>query len=65
MTMTLVEELGSDTFVDGTAPGLDDTAVDLVARSRGFQSPDIGASVYVKPTKTCVLDPAGEQPRLS
>ena len=65
MTVTLVEELGADTFVYGTAPGPDGTDVDLVARSRGFQSPSIGASVYVNPTKTYVFDPAGEQPRLS
>ena len=65
MTVTLVEELGADTFVYGTAPGLDGTDVDLVARSRGFQAPAIGASVHVNPTKTYVFDPAGEQPRLS
>ena len=65
MTVSLVEELGADTFVYGTAPGLDGADVDLVARSRGFHAPAIGASVHVNPTKTYVFDPAGEQPRLS
>ena len=65
MTVSLVEELGADTFVYGTAPGLDGTDADLVARSRGFQAPTIGACVSVNPTKTYVFDPVGEQPRIS
>ena len=65
MTVALVEELGADTFVYGTAPGIDGTMIDLVARSRGFQAPAVGASVQVNPTKTYVFDTAGEQVRLS
>ena len=65
MTVSLVEELGADTFVYGTAPGIDGTMIDLVARSRGFQAPAVGASVQVNPTKTYVFDTAGEQVRLS
>jgi len=65
MTVSLVEELGADTFVYGTAPGVDGTMIDLVARSRGFEAPAIGASVHVNPMKTYVFDTAGEQVRLS
>ena len=65
MTVTLVEELGADTFVYGTAPGSDGTTIDLVARSRGFNAPAVGANVHVNPTKTYLFDSAGEQVLLS
>ena len=64
MTVTLVEELGADTYVYGnvrTAEG----GVDLVARSRGFNAPAIGSMVRVSPDRTYVFDTAGEQPRIS
>lgn len=62
MEVTLVEELGADTFVYGTTP---DGVNDLVARSRGFQSPRMGSSVSVHPEKIYVFNSQGNQERIS
>jgi multiple sugar transport system ATP-binding protein len=62
MNVTLVEELGADTFVYGTTP---DGVNDLVARSRGFQSPRVGETVHVTPERTYVFKAAGMQERIS
>ena len=64
MTVTLVEELGADTYVYGTYPS-PDGPVDLVARGQGMVAPKIGMNVKVKPERTYVFDTEGEQKRLS
>ena len=64
MTVTLVEELGADTYVYGTYPS-PDGPVDLVARGQGIAAPKIGMNVRVKPERTYVFDTEGDQLRLS
>jgi multiple sugar transport system ATP-binding protein len=64
MTVTLVEELGADTYVYGTYAG-PDGPVDLVARGQGMHAPKIGSVVKVQPTRTYVFDNEGAQVRLS
>ena len=63
MTVTLVENLGADTFVYGTYPAGDGTAVNLVVRSHAL--PRIGDTVHINPTRTYVFDTAGDRPRIS
>ena len=63
MTVTLVENLGADTFVYGTFPAADGTDTALVAR--GHALPRIGDTVKVSPTRTYVFDTAGDRPRIS
>ena len=64
MTVTLVEELGADTYVYGTYAG-PDGPVDLVARGQGMAAPKIGSVVKVQPTRTYIFDTEGDQLRLS
>ncbi len=64
MTVTLVEELGADTYVYGTYAG-PDGPVDLVARGQGMAAPKIGSVVKVNPSRTYVFDTEGAQLRLS
>lgn len=64
MTVTLVEELGADTFVYGSYAGPDGLPVDLVARSRGFAAPQIGSFARVSPDRIYVFDTQGDQPRI-
>ena len=64
MTVTLVEELGADTYVYGTYAG-PDGPVDLVARGQGMAAPKIGTVVKVSPTRIYVFDSEGAQLRLS
>ena len=64
MTVTLVEELGADTYVYGTYAG-PDGPVDLVARGQGMAAPKIGTVVKVAPQRIYVFDTAGDQVRLS
>ena len=61
MKVTLVEELGADTFVYGTTP---DGVNELVARSRGFTSPRIGDIVHLDPQRTYVFKATGPQERI-
>ena len=61
MKVTLVEELGADTFVYGTTP---DGVNELVARSRGFVSPHVGDIVHVDPQRTYVFKESGMQERI-
>jgi multiple sugar transport system ATP-binding protein len=63
MTVTLVEELGADTYVYGTYRDEQDTEVTLVAR--GHESPQLGSTVHVNPTRLYVFDAAGAKLRLS
>ncbi len=62
MTVTLVEELGADTYVYGTYAG-PDGPIDLVARGHGLHS-KIGTVVKVRPQRTYVFDVEGAQLRL-
>ncbi len=64
MTVTLVEELGADTYVYGTYAG-PDGPIDLVARGQGITAPKIGTTVKVNPSRTYVFDNEGDQTRLS
>jgi multiple sugar transport system ATP-binding protein len=65
MTVTLVEELGADTYVYGTYKAEDGTNVDLVARGQGMAAPKIGTTVKVNPQRTYIFDTEGAQLRLS
>ena len=64
MTVTLVEELGADTFVYGTAQAASGP-VDLVARARGFDAPRPGAVVRVRPERVYVFSASGDQVRIN
>ena len=64
MTVTLVEELGADTYVYGEYAGPDGSET-LVARSRPFESPKVGSTVKVRPERVYVFDTAGDQLRLN
>jgi multiple sugar transport system ATP-binding protein len=63
MTVTLVENLGSDTYIYGTCLDSKGNQVDLVARDK--VAPSLGATVRVAPTRTYAFDNAGDQQRLS
>ncbi|MGI9135630.1 MAG: ABC transporter ATP-binding protein [Candidatus Nanopelagicales bacterium] len=63
MTVTLVENLGADTFIYGTAVNDRGEAVDLVAR--GKATPALGTIVKVSPSRTYIFDAEGDQKRLS
>jgi multiple sugar transport system ATP-binding protein len=63
MAVTLVENLGADTFVYGTFTTPDGGTVDLVAR--GHATPHIGDTVKVQPTRTYVFDTEGDRPRIN
>ena len=65
MMVTLVEELGADTYVYGTFKDSDGANVDLVARGQGIVSPRIGEVVKVTPSRTYIFDSEGAQLRLS
>ena len=64
MTVTLVEELGADTYVYGSYDG-PDGSIDMVARGQGMAAPKIGDVVKVRPSRVYVFDSAGDQPRIS
>ncbi len=64
VTVTLVEELGADTYVYGTYAG-PDGPVDLVARGHEIVAPKIGDIVKVNPERVYVFEPTGDQLRLS
>ena len=64
MTVTVVEELGADTFVYGQSTGATGETVELIARDRGFRAPSIGSTVHVRPERAYVFEPTGEQKRL-
>ncbi len=63
MTVSLVENLGADTFIYGTATNDRGESVDLVAR--GKATPSIGTVVKVSPSRTYIFDAEGDQKRLS
>ena len=64
MTVTLVEELGADTFVYGDMTTSDGTTVNLVARDRSQTSPRMGDVVRVRPERTYVFHADGAQERI-
>jgi multiple sugar transport system ATP-binding protein len=64
MAVTLVEELGADTYVYGTYAG-PDGPIDLVSRGQGMHAPKIGTTVKVNPSRIYVFDAEGAQLRLS
>lgn len=63
MVVTLVENLGADTFVYGTITDGQGHETTLV--SRGKALPHIGETVKVHPTHTYVFDIEGDRPRIS
>ena len=65
MTVTLVEELGADTYVYGMYKASDGSHVDLVARGQGLAAPKIGSAIRVNPRRTYLFDSEGAQLRLS
>ena len=64
MTVTLVEELGADTFVYGEMVGADGETISLVARDRSHQAPHIGGTVNVVPERTYLFQMDGDQDRI-
>lgn len=64
MTVDLVEELGADTYVYGTA-NLKGGPAPLVARTGPFSGIKLAQTVHVVPQQTYVFDATGEQLRLS
>jgi multiple sugar transport system ATP-binding protein len=63
MNVTLVENLGSDTYIYGTCTDSKGNQIDLVARDK--VAPSIGDTVRVAPTRTYAFDTAGDQLRLN
>ena len=64
MRVTLVEELGADSYVYGEYTGPDGSLVSLVARDQSHHAPRIGDTVKVRPTTTYLFDIEGDQLRL-
>lgn len=64
MTVTLVEELGADTFVYGDMTASDGTTVNLVARDRSHAAPRMGETVQVSPERTYLFQVDGAQERV-
>ena len=64
MTVTLVEELGADTFVYGDMKTADGSTVNLVARDRSHAAPRMGETVHVAPERIYLFQTDGEQERI-
>lgn len=64
MRVTLVEELGADSYVYGEYTAPDGSLVSLVARDQSHHAPRIGDTVKVRPTTTYLFDIEGDQLRL-
>ena len=64
VTVTLVEELGADTLVYGTAQ-TKEGPVSVVARTGNHASPPIGSIVRVTPSRYYIFDADGTQARLN
>jgi len=65
MTVTLVEELGADTYIYGDMTAGDGTTINLVARDRSHQPPRIGDSARVSPERTYLFQSDGAQERIA
>lgn len=64
MTVVLVEELGPETYIDGSYTG-PAGPVELVARGQGVHAPKVGSTVKVEPKRIYVFNAEGAQTRLS
>lgn len=64
MTVTLVEELGADTFVYGDMKTADGSTINLVARDRSHAAPRMGETVHVAPERIYLFQTDGEQERI-
>ena len=64
MTVTLVEELGADTFVYGDMTAADGSTINLVARDRSHAAPRMGETVQVTPERTYLFQTDGAQERI-
>ena len=64
MTVTLVEELGADTFVYGDMKAADGSTINLVARDRSHAAPRMGDVVRVAPERTYLFHSDGAQERI-
>jgi multiple sugar transport system ATP-binding protein len=65
MDVTLVEELGADTYVYGTATDAAGAQIDLIAREPGSVGTRIGDKVKVRPVRTYIFSTEGDRLRLS
>ncbi len=63
MTVTLVENLGADTYVYGDVVDANGATVPVVAR--GHYAPKMGDVVHVSPSRTYVFSTDGDKPRIS
>ena len=63
-TVSLVEELGADTFVYGSV-NLPSGATDMVARTGPFAGIKPGSEVKVAPERVYVFDTEGDRPRIN
>jgi len=64
MTVTLVEELGADTFVYGDMATANGQSVSLVARDRSHSAPQMGDKVHVTPERTYLFQDDGDSERI-
>ena len=64
ITVTLVEELGADTFVYGDMTAADGSTVNLVARDRSHRAPRPGETAHVVPERTYLFQSDGDQERI-
>jgi multiple sugar transport system ATP-binding protein len=65
MRVTLVEELGADSYVYGEYTASDGETINLVARDQSHNAPRIGEMVHVQPNRTYIFDSSGDQLRLA
>ncbi len=65
MQVNLVEELGAETYVYGTAKGADGKDLELVARAPGAAGVRLFQDVIVAPTRTYVFENGEQGKRLS
>jgi hypothetical protein len=63
--VTLVEELGAETYVYGTATGVDGRELQLVARAPGAAGVQLFQDVKVAPNRVYVFEANDEGKRLS
>jgi len=64
MTVTLVEELGADTFVYGDITAANGSTVTLVARDRSARAPVRGDIVQVRPERTYLFQADADRARI-
>lgn len=65
MRVTLVEELGADSYVYGEYTASDGEIINLVARDQSHHAPRMGDVVHVRPNRTYIFDSGGDQLRLA